>query len=246
MDLFHSFKALLSPQVLDTKGRVPTPLVRIYQSNMLIHFRRQVLASKPPPKSGSIPPLTPPPPPKQRGEPAPQQNPPKAPTELERLRAEVTRLRKRVADLLSNHRASLPPNPPSISPLRPLPRGPFSPPPDPAALSDPWTSSAPDFPDQPRFQRLLDHPCCPSFVRSIHPSSSLVHVDTLPADTAQLCQVDWHEAGSKSTEYYAITDDGALLNSPNCDSDTGPDIVLTIWLEDGDSEEEEDSVVFQV
>ena len=40
-------------------------------------------------------------------------------------------------------------------------------------------------------------------------------------------------------------DDGAILNFPNCDSDMCPDVILTIWLEDADSEEE-DSVVFQV
>ena len=104
VDLFHSFKAHLSPQLLDAKGRVPTPLVRIYQSNMLMHFRRQALSTKQLPKPASIPP-PPPPPPKQRGSDDP---PTKPTTELERLRAEVTRLRKRVADLLSRHRASHP------------------------------------------------------------------------------------------------------------------------------------------
>ena len=62
VDLFHSVKAHLSPQILDIKGRVPIPLVHIYQSNMLIHFCCQALASKSSPKSSSIPPITPPPP----------------------------------------------------------------------------------------------------------------------------------------------------------------------------------------
>ena len=62
VDLFHSFKAHLSPQLLDAKGWVPTPLVRIYQSNMLIHFCRQALAPKPPSKPSPIPPIPPPPP----------------------------------------------------------------------------------------------------------------------------------------------------------------------------------------
>ena len=240
VDLFHSFKAHLSPQLLDAKGRVPTPLVRIYQSNMLIHFHRQASSIKQLPKPASIPP-PPPPPPKQRG---PADPPAKPTTELERLRAEVTRLRKWVADLLSRHQAS--PPIPSISPLRPPPRGPYSSPPDPATLSDPWCPTVPGFPDQPRFQRLLDHPSCPVFVRSICTTSTLTHVDFVPEDATQLCQVDWHESGSISREYYAITDDTMIFNAPNCNAEVHPDVILTIWLEDADSEEEEESVIFQV
>ena len=41
-DLFHSFKAYLSPSSLDSQGEVPPDLVGIYLINMLIHFRCQV------------------------------------------------------------------------------------------------------------------------------------------------------------------------------------------------------------
>ena len=181
VDLFHSFKAHLSLQLLNAKGRVPTPLVHIYQSNMLIHFHRQASAPKRLPKPSYIPPPIPSPP-KQQG---PADPPVKPTTELERLRAEVTRLRKGVADLLSCHQAS--PPIPSISPLCPPPRGPYLSPPDPATLSDLWCSTVPGFPDQPRFQRLLDHPSCPLFVKSIRTTSALIHVDFIPEDAAQLC-----------------------------------------------------------
>ena len=66
VDLFHSFKAHPSPQILDMKGWVPIFLMCIYQSNMPIHFHCQTLASKSSPKSSSIPP-----PPRQQGEPTP-------------------------------------------------------------------------------------------------------------------------------------------------------------------------------
>ena len=68
----------------------------------------------------------------------------------------------------------------------------------------------------------------------------------LTADVAQLCQVDWHEGGGRSTEFYTTMDGGVILTSSNCNSDEHPDIILTIWLENADSEEEEKSVIFQV
>ena len=136
-----------------------------------------------------------------------------------------------------------PPNP-SIFPLCPPPHGPSSPPPDPGVLTDLLTSLAPGFPDQPWFQCLLDHPCCPSFIWSICLNSTLIHVDFLPKDIEQLCQVNWHESGSISREYYAIQEDSVILNSPNCKVETHPDVILTIRLEDADLEEE--SIIFQV
>ncbi|KAF8125501.1 hypothetical protein EV363DRAFT_1299222 [Boletus edulis] len=44
VDLFHSFKAHLSPDAL-LSGKVPVAIVQLYQNNMLIHFRAQLRAS---------------------------------------------------------------------------------------------------------------------------------------------------------------------------------------------------------
>ncbi|KAF8120605.1 hypothetical protein EV363DRAFT_1474188 [Boletus edulis] len=45
VDLFHSFKAHLSPDAL-LSGKVPVAIVQLYQNNMLIHFRVQLRASR--------------------------------------------------------------------------------------------------------------------------------------------------------------------------------------------------------
>ena len=68
----------------------------------------------------------------------------------------------------------------------------------------------------------------------------------MPEEVTQVCQVNWHRSGSISREYYATMDDSAIFNAPNCDAEIHPDMILTIFLEDADSEEEEESVIFQV
>lgn len=123
------------------KGRVPTPLVRLYQSNMLIHFCWQALTRTHPPKLSPHTPTSTPAPTK-KAEPAtsyPQQ-PPKTPTELERLRSDVTHLRKQVAKLSHSQPSSIP----SIFPLCPPPHGHSTLPTHPCPPFQP-----PDLPRQP-------------------------------------------------------------------------------------------------
>ena len=43
VDLFHSFKAHLSPGALDSQGWVPPPLLRMYHNNMLRHYHCQAV-----------------------------------------------------------------------------------------------------------------------------------------------------------------------------------------------------------
>jgi hypothetical protein len=71
VDLFHSFKAHLSPAALDEKGRVLKPIVRIFRNNMLIHYHRQSALSKA--ASTRAPPPLPNPPNRPR---LPPKNPP--------------------------------------------------------------------------------------------------------------------------------------------------------------------------
>jgi hypothetical protein len=54
VDLFHSFKAHHSTNSLNKDGGVPTPLIHIYQSNMLIQFRRQLAVLHPTPANNPL------------------------------------------------------------------------------------------------------------------------------------------------------------------------------------------------
>jgi hypothetical protein len=159
VDLCHSFKAHLSPRVLKD-GRVPTPLVHIYQSNMLIHFRHQLTTTRAPPQ----PSLSATPAPRKSADSHAQPSPacaplcppknPNTPTELNKLHAEVSHLRKQLA-ALTLPQAS-PSSPISISPLHPPPKGHQSSPPPLSSSPPPRTTHC--------YRPTLMFPDCSPFV----------------------------------------------------------------------------------
>jgi hypothetical protein len=237
VDLFHSFKAHLSPHMLDSKGWVPIPLVRLYQSNMLLHYRRQLVLINPPPPPAIKQPPNPTPGLRPGADSAAlcPQKPPKTPTEVERLRAEVTRLQERVAYLTQKQP---PPSPSSISPLRPPPRAPCTPFPPPQCLVFSAIPTAhPGFPAYPSLHSLFSHSCCPAFIRELHPESTPLTSTFTPEDATHVVQVHWPPG---AFEYFSLDSNGNVYISPN--TDTKPDTIVTMPEED----EEEDDIEFQL
>jgi hypothetical protein len=238
VDLFHSFKAHLSPRVLNN-GQVPTPLVHIYQSNMLIHFHRQLVATQAPLQPPLSTTLAPRKSADSHTQPSPARAPlcppknPNTPTELNKLHTEVSRLRKQLATLTLPQ--AFPSSPISISPLHPPPKGHQSSPPPPLSSSPPHALHA-GFPAFPGLHAVFAHPFCPAFIRNTHSNSWPIVSGFVPEDATHICEVHWPPG---AFEYYSLDTNGDLYISTN--SDLAADVKITM-----SSDEDEEEIEFQL
>jgi hypothetical protein len=58
----------------------------------------------------------------------------------------------------------------------------------------------------------------------------------VPEDATHICQIEWREGRDVSKEFFGLDSNDDIYIAPNCDGI--PDVVLIIWLECTDSDEE--------
>lgn len=191
---FHLFKGSLKRSALTADGKVASPLVRVFQNNMLLHISAQMRLhnrnppSKPEPKAPSTHPA--PRAEKTASCPPPKQHP-TCSAEIAALRAEVEALQKKLAEYLEH---PTPPSPRTI--LASVLKSP-QPQPSPSTPTSPSSSltsirSSMAHPDHPWLQAVLDHKQCPPFIKSIDSSMIPIFVSgggSISEDMQQVVQL---------------------------------------------------------
>ena len=124
VSLFHSFKTHLHPEAMNPEtGRVLSSFVRIYQNNMLLHFRSQIQLKIPQPTTKDLSPPQPPP-----SHPTPSHANTDnvgfdAHSEIAELQVEIAELRSQLRSITQPHKAYSPPASPTTAPtVLPPPR----------------------------------------------------------------------------------------------------------------------------
>ncbi|KAF9231242.1 hypothetical protein BU15DRAFT_68494 [Melanogaster broomeanus] len=176
VDLFYSFKAQIAPQLL-RNGKIPSHLIRLYQSNMVLHFKTQAAALVSTRRNARIAKMANIPPPLNKTSFADQLNAPisippshalqqlqaeimSLKNELEKIKAENTLLRSQVAVGTANETST-------------------------PASTVPKDSEALKF----QLEKVLNFPECPTFLRSVTPKTELTKSYTLPSDITECCKV---------------------------------------------------------
>ena len=234
--------------MLDSNGRVLTPIVWVYQSNMLIHFWRQLVATK---QVTTIP-LTESPQPHQLHQVRPHQHSPPTPTDP--TPKNCHRAGKAPCKGCPSPQTVGPthlskgihtPSPPSISPLAPQLKTTLSTPPDPFSAA-----KHPGFPDHQSLCTIFQYPGCPFFIQSLHPETPLTSSFPLE-DATHICQARWGGPNRGyfpcPREFISLDSNGDLYMSPN--SSLVPDVVVTLYEEPrlpSDEQEDTDEVKFQL
>ena len=196
VSIFHTFKGSLRAEnsIMIADGKVISPLVCIYQNNMLLHIDAQMrlFDRLHPPKDHREELTQPQPSPRARpshsrtaGTPAPQ--PP--PSKHTSCTAEIAALRVEIAVLCKKLDASLE-HPPPPSPCTILVT--VCPPPRPSSPSPSTSASVRSrtaHPDHPWLQPILSHKHCPPFLVSVDSSMAPTLSYAIPEDVQQVLQV---------------------------------------------------------
>ncbi|KAF8444472.1 hypothetical protein L210DRAFT_3642716 [Boletus edulis BED1] len=187
VSLFHTYKLHLNAQALDpSTGRVLPAYLRLYQNNMLVHFRAQLALAKPLPTTAPGPK-----PPKPVKAPAPP--PVTPPNKAYATAAEVLELRKELSELraiiatLHDKQAPSQPTSPIIAPTV-TPASHYSTPSLTPSVSTAASHTTPS--TLPWLQWILDQPSCPMWLRNSLDSGMLATLhQAVPDDVPQVIQV---------------------------------------------------------
>ena len=211
--LFHSFKTHLHPEAMNPEtGRVLPSFVRIYQNNMLLHFRSQIWLKTPQPTSK---------------DPSPPQPPSSHPTpshantdnagfdachEIAELWAEIAELRSQLRSITQPHEAFSSPTSPITAPMMLPPPHQSSP-----TSSISTTHSQTAAPNLPWLQEVLDNPRCPTFLHIIDSGMKIILHNTMLENVQQTALI----LQPKSIPLYLGFDsNGGLIASTQSDYDT--------------------------
>ena len=188
---FHLFKGSLNRSALTAEGKVASPLVHVFQNNMLLHISAQLQLYdhiQPTPKPGPrAPPTLPSPPTDKSAMCPPLKQHASCSAEIATLHAEIADLRKKIAEVLDH-----PPPPSPCTILATVLKPPHSCPSSPTSSSLTSIRSDMAHPDHPWLQEVLDHAQCPPFIRSIDSSMSPYFVTgggNMPEDMHQVVQL---------------------------------------------------------
>ena len=197
VSIFHAFKSQLAPLALDADtGRVLPAYVKLYQSNMLVHFRtQQAMQAKSPPTLRSQP-----------------SRPTQTPTQsfdtiIADLRAEITSLRSDLeaskCTCTASTRSSTPAKP--SPPLSPVTH--WSPTPTPPPPSEPVVPARTPYSGPAWLKRILEHPQCPPYIQTSTPTTAPILQHSMSDNVSQVLWVDYERAPSK---YLGVAPDGDL------------------------------------
>ena len=227
VSVFHTFKGSLRAEssITIADGKVISPLVCIYQNNMLLHIDAQMglYDRLHPPKDHqdetTRPQSQPQPAPRARpshtrttNTPAPQPPPQKhtsCSAEIAALRTEIEVLRKKLDASLEH---PPPPSPRTILATVRLPSCPSSPSPSTSAS----VRSRTPHPDYQWLQPILDHKHCPPFLVSVDSSMAPSLCYAIPEDVQQVLQV---QCKGHPPMYVGIDSNGDLQVAGKADGD---------------------------
>ena len=203
----------LHPEAMNPEtGRVLSSFVRIYQNNMLLHFRSQTRLKTPQPTTKDS---SPPQPPSSHPMPSHANTDNvgfDARREIAELRAEIAELRSQLRSITQPHKAFSPPaSPTTTSTVLPPPcqSSPTS--------SISTTHSRTAAPNLPWLQEVLDNPRCPTFLHAIDSGMKIILHKTMPEDVQQTALI----LHSKSIPLYlGLDSNGDLIASTQSDYDT--------------------------
>ena len=212
VSIFHAFKAQLAPQALSQEtGQVLPDYVKLYQNNMLVHFRSQQAQSRVTPKLTPSQTVRPP-----SGIAPPQST--QGPTiaellsKIEELRSDFERF-KRAHEASSSEDSSSPSSSPQAAPTV-LPNDPPSPPSSTSSMSIVEESKA--HPDHPWLTPIIEHRHSPVFIQRIDSSMAPVWSHAMPDDVQQVAAVSYPKA---SPRYLGVDSNGDLRVSAQCPSE---------------------------
>ena len=213
VSIFHAFKAQLAPQAISQEtGRVLPGYVKLYQNNMLVHFRSQQAQYRAKPTLSQSQTARPPP-----GHP-PQPQSPFGPTiaellsKIEELRSDFEKF-KHAHEASSSEDTSLSPSSPQAAPMV-LPNDPPSPPSSTSSMSIVEESTA--HPNHPWLMPIIDFKHSPTFIRHIDSSMAPLFSHAMPDDVQQVVAVSYPKV---SPRYLGVDSNGDLRVSAQCPSE---------------------------